>query len=301
MHLLIALITLLLMCTGLHAECKTCTKTRETQIKNSVKYPAPPASAVPRRTEQKLYKEFPLRKIQTADRIASYPVIVYPEKTVWLRLSNTDVNRIVCAKGEITYVFTSQEKGVVTEIKGDELYVKFKALLDSETGSIKRIKTPTEFYIRCAGETYSFIARPRAIPSRSIYLESRKHLAKPSENILNKMSLDSAVAEVVRSVFLSRIPPSWQKKRNFTPLRVTLHTGTFSVRIIETAAYRIPGVPVLVRLFQLSSKSRIQLSEKLLLNPSITRNPLAISILDHVLTPTGTPAVIIERIGGTTP
>jgi len=143
MHLLIALITLLLTCTGLHAECRTCTKTRETQIKNSVKYPAPPASAVPRRTEQKLYKEFPLRKIQTADRIASYPVIVYPEKTVWLRLSNTDVNRIVCTKGEITYVFTSQEKGVVTEIKGDELYVKFKALLDPETGSIKRIKTPT--------------------------------------------------------------------------------------------------------------------------------------------------------------
>jgi len=268
MRLLIALTAILITCTSLHAECKTCTKAREKQIKNSVKYPAPPASPVPRRTEQNLYKKFPLRKIQTADRIASYPVIVYPEKTVWLRLSNTDVNRIVCTKGEITYVFTSREKGVVTEIKGDELFVKFKSLLDPDTGSIKRIKTPTEFYIRCAGETYSFIAKPRAIPTRTIYLESKKELVKPPENLLSKMSLDSAISQVIRSVFLSRVPPSWQTLKNTRPISITRVIDKTHITITCTRTYRIPGVPVLVRVLSLSSDKPVQISEKLLLHPS---------------------------------
>ena len=274
-----------------HALCSTCTYGRENAVKHSVivKYPSPPGFA-----HNTLYKSFPLKKIQTAHHIASYPVIVYPEKTVWLHLSNTDVNRIVCTKGKITYVFTSQEKGVVTEIKDNELYVKFKALLNPQTGSVKRIKTPTEFYVRCAGETYSFIARPRAIPTRTVYLESRKDFVKPPENLINKMSLDSAIVEIIRSVFLSDIPLSWRPV-SCHHISLTKITHNVHVTIKETHVYDIPGIPLIVRLFSITSDKAVQLNEKFLLDPSLVKNPLAISIVDHLLRP-GSPvsAVIIE-------
>ena len=230
-------------------------------------------------------------------RIASYPVIVHPEKTVWLYLSNTDTNRVVCTSGQITYIFTSKEKGVVTEIKDDEAYIKFKSLLDPETGSIKRVKTPTEFYIRCAGETYSFISKPQAIPARTVYLESEKNRATPPEDLIKKDSLDAALVEIIRSVFLDRIPPSWQRGKLKNRTAITRLTSKAKVRITELKTYRIPGIPIIVRVFTISSDRAVQVGEKLLLDPSITKNPVAISIMDHIIRPFDpTRAVIVERM-----
>jgi len=289
---------LLLLPFTCHAECRTCgIERREKEAKNVVKYPPPPAARGEEVSSEKLYKKFPLRRPQTATSIASYPVTVYPEKTVWLMLSNTDVNRIVCLQGDVEYVYTSKEKGVVTEIRGDELYVKFKALLDQQTGKLKRIRTPTEFYVRCAGETFSFIAKPRRIPSRTVYLKSLKQKVKPPEDLMKKDSLTSALVEVIRSVFLGRIPPSWEKvkKEKVNVIRIL---DDVKVRISEKEDWKIPGLPVLVRLFSVSASKRVQIGEKLLLDASITKNPVAISLLDHVIEPgTATLAVIVEREG----
>ena len=291
------LIALLLPCFA-HAECKTCGITRrEKKAKDTVKYPPPPV--VQRRgvPSEKLYKKFPLRRPQTATSIASYPVTVYPERTVWLMLSNTDVNRVVCLQGDITYVFTSQEKGVVTQIKGDELYIKFKSLLDPATGKLKRVRTPTEFYIRCGGETYSFIAKPRQIPSRTVYLESGKKKVTPPEDLTKKNSVITALVAVIRDVFLNRIPSSWEKAKRKNFVSLTKIFSSAKVKIAETERWRIPGVPVIVRVFSISASRRVQVGEKILLDPSITKNPVAISIMDHIIAPLQpTIAVIVERL-----
>jgi len=305
---------------GSSASCSTCISGREDRVRKvlakkqapdrkaslAVKNQTSAATATRVDSKKKRKKTSPPKGIEVAEKIASQPVEVYPEKTVWIKLSNTDVNRVVCPAGPITYIFSSKEKGVITEIKEDEAYLKFNVKLNPNTGKPSYVWRPTEFHIRCAGQTYSFIGQPVMIRSRTIYLVSQRAKAAPDEQILKKDSLDSAIVAVVRAVFTGKVPPSWDTANPpegqpgaLQPVSITKTFEDTTVRIKEKARWRIPGVPVIVRLFTLEPDSRVQVNEKLLLDPSITKNPVAISILDHVVASgRSTAAVIIERYQG---
>jgi len=260
--------------------------------------------------EQEKKKSEQVKKIvqsSVANQIASLPIEVHPEKTVWIELSNTDVNRVVCIEGKITNVFYSQEKGVIVKISEDEVYIKFKTLFNPQTNKTVRITTPTEFYIRCAGKTYSFIAQPKSIPTKTVYLVDVTKRMEPPKDLLEKASVDEAIVKIVRQVFLDRIPPYWEKPEKFLPVLVN---KTFvdqktneqaTIRIMEMNRYRIPGTPILVRVFKiklLDFGKYVHLNEKVLLDAKLTKNPIAISVLDHWLM-TGkkeTRGVIIEKL-----
>jgi len=278
-----------------------------------VNYPPPPSSS-PISSKKKqlekdssyMYKKY-VDKANVAEKIASLPVEIYPEKTVWIELSNTDVNRIVCVNGKIGNIFFSQEKGMIVKISGNEAYIKFKSLLDPLTNKITRITTPAEFYIRCAGKTYSFIAKPKAIPTKTVYLVDIAKKVEPPKELLEKASVDEAIVKIIRQVFLDRIPLYWEKPEKFLPVllqKTVLDPNSneqATIRIIETVRYRIPGVPILVRVFKirlLDLNKYVQINEKLLLDERLTKNPIAISVLDHWLMSDKreTRAVIIEKI-----
>ena len=235
-------------------------------------------------------------KANSVTNVVSIPAEIYPEKTVWLKLSNRDLNRIVCTRGPITYLLTSSEKGVETTIKNDEAYIKFKAII-TNNGKIKYMNKPTEFFIRCGGDTYSFIAYPKKISAKTIYLASLTNKIKPDETLLKKNRVDEAITDIIKTVFLDRIPPSWEKPNKFRKFRIQKNINDTKIKILEQSRYRIPGIPILVRVFILNSNKRIQINEKFLLDPSIVKNPIAISLLDHILNPgLNTRAVILEKL-----
>ena len=97
-------------------------------------------------------------KLLHAKEPASMPVEVHPERTVWVELSNTDLNRVVCSNGDISDVLFSQEKGIKVKTAGSDAYIKFM-IQAAQTPDEKpeRVNVPSEFYLVCAGETYSFI------------------------------------------------------------------------------------------------------------------------------------------------
>ncbi len=234
------------------------------------------------------------------------PVEVHPDRTVWITLSNTDVNRVVCQAGDISDVFYSQEKGILVKVSGGDAFIKFRVRVDQETGRVDRVTVPSEFYVRCAGETYSFIARPRPVPARTVYLVSEAKRRKPPEEITKKNTLDEALVSIVRDVFLDRIPPSWERVEKFDAVILNrllkADAGTvYDVRIVEKARYRIPGLPLLVRIFRVELPAGVvpyaTINEKVLLDPRVTKNPVAISLLDHwIRAKSHTRAVIVERV-----
>jgi len=91
------------------------------------------------------------------------PVVLRPERIQWVRISATDVNRIVCSSGKITDVFYSAEKGVKVETAGHEAYLKLQVKILPD-GKVEYSSIPTEVYIVCGGNTYGFIGRPYASP-----------------------------------------------------------------------------------------------------------------------------------------
>ncbi len=242
----------------------------------------------------------PKQRIE-ASRTVGLPVEIHPERVVWIDLSNTDINRVVCVEGEIENVYFSSEKGIEVPVEGKEAYIKFK-ILQLPEGGRKYVTTPSEFYIVCAGETYGFIARPKKIPSRTIYLVSPGKRFQKYIDPFKKSPYDRALVTIVKAVFKDRIPPSWEEAKNFHPYSMQNLLGAgdqvVPVNIRERRRFRIPGLPVVVRVFAVENPGKylVQVNERIFLQPGFVINPIAVSLREHSIPPgLATVAVVLER------
>ena len=245
-------------------------------------------------------RSLPERRVE-ASHIAGLPIEIHPEKIVWIDLSNTDVNRVVCTEGEIGNVYFSLEKGIEVSVEGREAYIKFK-ILQLPEGDRKYVTTPSEFYIVCAGETYGFIARPKKIPSRTIYLVSPNKKLQKYVDPFQKSPYDRALVIIVRAVFKDQIPPAWEEIRSFHPysMQSLLEAGeeVVPVNIRERRRFKIPGLPVVVRIFSVENPGDclVRINERMFLQPGFVVNPIAVSLREHSVPPgLATVAVVLER------
>ena len=217
------------------------------------------------------------------------PVTVHPERTIWIKISSTDINRIVCTSGAITDVNYSQEKGVKVKISGSQAYLKLQAMVD-KSGELQYSTVPVDVYVTCGGDTYGFIGRPLKIPSKTIYLVNPKKKIQEDMDTFRKSNIDQAVKQVLERVFQDAIPGSWLKEKN---MQVQSPPG-FVIEPIQS--WKIPGVGILVRLLQLESLEKASIDERFMLDQGITINPVAISLEKHDLLPgEATRAVILEK------
>ena len=219
------------------------------------------------------------------------PVVLRPERIQWVKISATDVNRIVCSSGKITDVFYSAEKGVKVETAGHEAYLKLQVKVLPE-GKVEYSSVPTEVYVVCGGNTYGFIGRPYRIPSRTIYLVNPA--ADASKNVqLYAGDIDKAVVSILKKVFSDQVPLGWERMDPVPIARNPLP----DIHLCETARYRITGIGITVRVLTVTAKRGTRLMEKDLLRPEITVNPLAISVEKSSLHASeSTRAVIIEKV-----
>jgi len=273
-------------------------------------------------TRKKSFYKSIKRKVATY--VVSTPVEVYPDKTVRVRISSRELNRVVCTDGEIGYVYSSSEKGFEAIKEKTEMFIKVKSYYNPQKGRLEPNLTSAVFYIRCGDYTFSFIAQPDTkVSARTIYLVVPSRQKVSSLDLFKINRVDEAVVKIVRSVFLDNIPSSWIKIRDYVPLNIikelpvvgkalpdTERTiknkkekkkNTVKIKFAETARYKIPGIKVIIRVFSISlvrasEDDRVQLNEKIFLDPAIVDAPLAISLRDHILNPLSpTKAVVLER------
>lgn len=229
--------------------------------------------------------------------VAVEPEVLYPEKTVYATLSSSDTNRFVCTTGEIGDIIAPEEKGVIKEHSGNEGWVKFQIERDPMSGKLVFASFDTDIFVKCGGETYSIIGRPKqGLPAKTFYLVSpSKGQAKEAER-MSALDLDKAVAYIVQRVFLDDVPPHWEEIKMDGGQKRYRVAGVLVEPVIS---WKIPGVNVVVRLFTLRMDAGpVRIEESDLLHPSLVVNPVGISIKIHSLDnehPT-TPAVIIERL-----
>lgn len=230
--------------------------------------------------------------------VASEPEVIYPEKTVYTTLSATDTNRFVCTTGEIADIIAPDEKGVIKEHGGNEGWVKFQIERDPIMNKLVFASFDTDIFIKCGGETYSVIGRPKEGPAKTFYMVSpSKSRVKEAER-MSALDLDKAVAYIAQRVFLDEVPPHWEEIKTAGSRRFKV-AGVTAEHVIS---WKIPGVDVIVKLFTLRATDggTVRIEESDLLHPGLIANPVGISIRNHNLSgdrPT-TPAIIIERLDG---
>ncbi len=220
------------------------------------------------------------------------PATVLPEVTTTVKLSSSDVNRIICSDGEISDAITSDEKGLMIKTTGRDTFVKFKIAKRAD-GKLSYSSTPTELYVVCGGQTYSLIAFPSRLPSQTIRLSTGiESKVKANQALYAGLPFEKRIMRAIKEVYTDNIPETYTVKRYSD---IDMKWQGLVIALQKTVD--IDGEGMLVKEYRISLKDGrsepFRLDEKLFLRREFTSNPIAVSIDKHVLRPGDTARLFI--------
>jgi len=204
---------------------------------------------------------------------------ILPETATKVRMSNSDVNRIVCP-GNIKDVIFSREKGLTVKIDGHNAFLKF--LITKKRNKKIYVTTPSEIYVVCDGDVYSIIAMPKRIPAQTIRLSSgRKEKIRENNLLFSGLPFETRILSLIKRVYTEDIPESFDVE--LTDRKYSLYEGIGLTlrRIVTVEGEGIRVKEYVAEMLQNGGKSsakEIELSEKDFLKTGLTVNPIAISI-----------------------
>ena len=137
-----------------------------------------------------------------------------PDQMSMIRLSNRDVNHLVCEGGEIEDVKFSAEKGLAVEKGGADAWIKFLVKESDDNGQVTRsyVTSPSEFFVTCNGAIYPLYAEPSDIPAQTITLmPGARQRAQANEELLAPLVEEERAVSVTLSLFQDRVPASFSE------------------------------------------------------------------------------------------
>ena len=229
---------------------------------------------------------------------------VFPEKAFSIRLSNRDINRLVCP-GEIKDVSYSQEKKVIVKVVDNNAYIKFQITKNPAFGYETEEEfiysdTATEFYITCDNNVYTIIAEPDNIAAQTVRLSGgRKKNIKKNLSMFKGMAFEQKAVELIQAAYTENFPESFSIEK----VNKQISISDFNLTLIRNVS--VDGEGFMVKEFLVSLKGkddefeRRELEEKDFLKSNVTRNPLAVSIYPLVIQSGQRARVfIVERTDG---
>lgn len=222
--------------------------------------------------------------------------VLFPEQPQTIAISSRDRNRFVCTTGTVEAVRYSDEKFILSEIDGNEAYIKLEFEVSS-AGEINYSEIPTDIFFKCGGETYSVIAHPSTdLSARTFYLVSPAAQAageqERSAAEFSALAIDDAIARIVELVMKDETPKSWSSLP-----RETKKSPIADVFIEQTGSWYIRGIEAKVSLYRAYAARDVSVTEWDFLTPDLAVNPVGISVRRHHI-PSGqfTPVVIVEKM-----
>lgn len=139
-------------------------------------------------------------------------VSALPDQTSRIRLSNHDVNHVICVGGEIGDVKFSAEKGLAVERGGSDAWIKFLVLETDDMGVKTRsyVTTPSEFFVSCNDAIYPLYAEPADIPAQTVTLvPGATQRARANDALLGPLVEEERAVSIILSMLQERVPPSF--------------------------------------------------------------------------------------------
>lgn len=143
---------------------------------------------------------------------AAQSVSALPDQTSRIRLSNHDVNHIVCVGGEIDDVKFSAEKGLAVERGGSDAWIKFLVQETDDAGQKTRIHVtaPSEFFVSCNGAIYPLYAEPSDVPAQTVKLApGATQRARANEALLSPLVEEERAVGIALAILQDRVPASF--------------------------------------------------------------------------------------------
>lgn len=141
-------------------------------------------------------------------------VLVQPDQTATIAVSNKFVNRIYCPDG-VGDVFHSTEKPMeVTSADGGHVFVKFLVMRDPMTMKDQLVSDPADLHVVCGGKVYTMILQPRPMDSQTIRLGNPQldaFMATAKE--WGALPLEEKIKRLTLTVYQEQSPPGFQRRR----------------------------------------------------------------------------------------
>lgn len=142
-------------------------------------------------------------------------ITALPDQTSTIRLSNRDVNHLICEGGDVEDVRFSAEKAIAVERGGADAWIKFLVRETDDAGAITRtyVTSPSEFFVTCNGAIYPLYAEPSDIPAQTVHLaQGRAQRAKANEGLLGPLVEEERAVSVTLALLQDRIPASFSER-----------------------------------------------------------------------------------------
>lgn len=139
-------------------------------------------------------------------------ITALPDQTASIRLSNRDVNHIICQGGEIEDVKFSAEKAIAVERGGSDAWIKFLVKEVDGEGAPTRtyVTTPSEFFISCNGSVYPLYTEPSDIPAQTVILGAGSaQRARANQDLLGPLVEEERAVSITLSMLQDRVPASF--------------------------------------------------------------------------------------------
>ena len=223
-----------------------------------------------------------------------------PDQTSRIRLSNRDINHVVCEGGEIEDIKFSAEKGLAVEKGGSDAWIKFLAREIDDGGQITRsyVTQPSEFFVHCNGATYPLYAEPAEIPAQTIVLvPGARQRAQANSALMAALADEDRAVSITMALLDDRIPASFSE---VAPSGSAIAIATVpGLSISEQRRVAVEGAGLSASQYHVRSPAAVTLDERLLVDPVLGTSIFSIT-LDRVHIDAGETArlVVVRRGAG---
>ena len=224
-------------------------------------------------------------------------IVALPDQTSSIRLSNRDVNHVICDGGEIEDVKFSAEKAIAVEKAGSDAWIKFLGKDTDDAFMTMRcyVTTPSEFFISCNGAIYPLYAEPSVIPAQTVTLApGASQRVKANADLLGPLVEEDRAVSITLALLQDRVPASFAEvaPRNGSIVLAGLPTATLK----ERRRVEIEGAGLSASEYLVNAGAEITFDERVFLDRRLGANLFAVS-LDRLSLKAGETArlIVIRR------
>lgn len=211
--------------------------------------------------------------------VSAQTISALPDQSSHIRLSNRDVNHIICVGGDIEDVKFSAEKGLAVERGGSDAWVKFLVKEIDDAGATSRtyVTAPSEFFVSCNGSIYPLYAEPSDIPAQTVtLLPGASQRARANEALLGPLVEEERAVSIALAVLQDRVPASFSEVApDAAPLALQDLPG---VTLTERRRLQIEGSGLAASEFLVTTTAAVTLDERSFLDRKLGADIFAVTL-----------------------
>ncbi|MDF0487722.1 type-F conjugative transfer system secretin TraK [Sphingomonas sp. H39-1-10] len=236
--------------------------------------------------------------LAAASPAAAQSIRALPDQTSRVRVSNHDINHIVCEGGDIDDVKFSAEKGITVEKGGSDAWVKFLVKETDDAGQVTRsyVTAPSEFFVSCNGANYPLYAEPADVPAQTVVLVAGSaQRARANTDLLGPLVEEERAVSITLAILDDRVPASFAE---VAPAAGTIQlAGLPAATLVEHRRLDVEGSGLTGSEYLVRATGPVTLDERSFLDPALGAGIFAVTFDRAQLAAGDTARLVVIRRG----